>query len=95
MEICFLSDFIAVKPITGTEFTKTGLIIHVQNKKVSTARATVRYVGENCKSSIAVGDIVFYDKSHGVEVNLPGEDYDHIFVMREGSVIAKAKPEPK
>ena len=86
-----LEDRIVVKPATAEQTTASGLVIP-DTAKEKPQEGTVIAVGPGrfddgvrVPMDVKVGDVVFFGKYAGTELNVEGKDY---LIMRESDILA-------
>ncbi len=88
-----LDDRVVVLPFEAEEMTRGGIVLPSNaREKPLTGKVVaagpgklMEKTGERGKMSLKVGDIVFYGKYTGTEIELEGTDY---VILRESDVLA-------
>ena len=88
-----LDDRVVVLPFEAEEMTRGGIVLPnnarekpLQGKVVATGPGKlIEKTGERGKMSLKVGDVVYYGKYTGTEIEIDGTDF---VILRESDVLA-------
>lgn len=88
-----LEDRVVVQPFEAEEMTRGGIVLPsnarekpMQGKVVAAGPGKLlEKSGERGQMSLKVGDVVFYGKYSGTEIELEGDDF---VILRESDVLA-------
>lgn len=88
-----LDDRVVVMPFEAEEMTRGGIVLPsnarekpLQGKVVASGPGKLmEKTGERGKMSLKVGDVVYYGKYTGTEIEIDGTDY---VILRESDVLA-------
>jgi chaperonin GroES len=88
-----LEDRVVVVPFEAEEMTRGGIVLPsnarekpMQGRVIAAGPGKlIEKSGERGKMSLKVGDVVFYGKYSGTEIELEGTDY---VILRESDVLA-------
>ena len=88
-----LDDRVVVTPFEAEEMTRGGIVLPsnarekpLQGKVVASGPGKLmEKTGERGKMSLKVGDVVYYGKYTGTEIEIDGTDY---VILREADVLA-------
>lgn len=88
-----LEDRVVVEPFEAEEMTRGGIVLPsnarekpMQGKVVATGPGKlIEKSGERAQMSLKLGDVVFYGKYTGTEIEIDGTDY---VILRESDVLA-------
>lgn len=88
-----LEDRVVVEPFEAEEMTRGGIVLpSAAREKPLTGKVVaagpgklIERSGERGKMSLKVGDVIFYGKYTGTEIEIDGTDY---VILRESDVLA-------